>query len=97
MEKAEFRTVIHLQIGETHEYYGSPSSLYDKHTADELGIAQASLNNYFYKLPDSAEPIYTNNKCIIRKGILYVKPTTRGRKKQNSQKKVIPNCFISIK
>ena len=50
MEKAEFRTVIHLQIGETHEYYGSPSSLYDKHTADELGIAQASLNNYFYKL-----------------------------------------------
>ena len=81
MEKSEFRTVIHLQIGEAHEYYGSPSSLYDKHTADELGIAQASLNNYFYKLPDDGEPIYTNNKCTIRKGILYVKPTTRGRKK----------------
>ena len=57
MEKSEFRTVIHLQIGEAHEYYGSQSSLYDKHTAYELGIAQASLN------------------------ILYVKPTTRGRKK----------------
>lgn len=95
MEKAEFRTVIHLQIGETHEYYGSPSSLYDKHTADELGIAQASLNNYFYKLPDSAEPIYTNNKCIIRKGILYVKPTTRGRKKNRIvRKKLYPTALF---
>ena len=28
------------------------------------------------------KPIYKNKKCTIRKGALYVKPTTRGRKKQ---------------
>ncbi|MDL2306132.1 hypothetical protein LJC72_12490 [Bacteroides sp. OttesenSCG-928-D19] len=75
------RTVIHLQIGDKHEYFGSPSSLYDKHSSEELGISQASLNNYFYKLQEGVELIYTNSKCIIRKGTLYVKPTTRGRKK----------------
>ena len=35
------RTVIHLQLGDVHEYFGSPSSMYDKHTSDELGISQA--------------------------------------------------------
>lgn len=76
------RTVIHLQLGDAHEYFGSPSSMYDKHTSDELGISQASLNNYFYKLPVDAEPTYRNSKCIIRKGLLYTKPSTRGRKKE---------------
>jgi len=81
MEKNNERTVIHLELNGGHEYFGSPASLYDKHSPEELGITQASLNNYFYKLPDNAELIYTNNKCIIRKGQLYTKPTTRGRKK----------------
>lgn len=76
------RTILHLQIGEQHEYFGSPASLYDKHTADEIGIAQASLNNYFSRLPDGKELIYRNKICTIRKGYLYVKPSTRGRKKQ---------------
>lgn len=77
------RTVIHLELNGKHEYFGSPASMYDKHTSDELGIGQASLNNYFYKLPVDAELIYINSKCIIRKGQLYTKPTTRGRKKEN--------------
>ncbi|MBQ4532756.1 MAG: hypothetical protein IJA24_05925 [Alistipes sp.] len=76
------RTILHLQIGESHEYFGSPASLYDKHSAEELGIAQASLNNYFSRLPDGEELIYRNKICVIRKGSLYVKPSTRGRKKQ---------------
>jgi len=46
----EYRTIIHLEINEVHEYYGSPSSLYDKHTAEELGISKASLNNYYQKM-----------------------------------------------
>lgn len=75
------RTVVHLQINNKHEYYGSTSSLYDQHTAEELGLTKASLNNYFSKLADGAELIYSNSKCIIRKGTLYTKETTRGRKK----------------
>ena len=71
------RTVVHLQINNKHEYYGSTSSLY----AEELGLTKASLNNYFSKLADGAELIYSNSKCIIRKGTLYTKETTRGRKK----------------
>ncbi|WP_291530615.1 hypothetical protein [Bacteroides sp. UBA939] len=82
MANGSERTVIHLQIGDQHEYFGSPSSMYDRHTAEELGIGQASLNNYFYKLPDGADMVYTNSRCTIRKGVLYVKPTTRGRKKE---------------
>ena len=31
------RTVVHLQINNKHEYYGSTSSLYDQHTAEKLG------------------------------------------------------------
>ena len=76
------RTIIHLQIGESHEYFGSPSSLYDKYTSEELGITQAALNNYFSRLKNSTELIYKNKVCTIRKGLLYVKPSTRGRKKQ---------------
>ena len=76
------RTVLHLEIDGKHEYFGSPSSLFDKYTREEIGISQAALNNYFSKLGESDEPIYKNKKCSIRKGTLYVKPTTRGRKKQ---------------
>ena len=56
---------------------------YGKHTQEEIGITQAALNNYFSHLGESDEPIYKNKKCTIRKGTLYVKPTTRGRKKQH--------------
>ena len=80
MDKKEYRSILHLEMNGRHEYFGSPSSLYDKHTPEELGITQASLNNYFSKLPVNQEKIYTNKLCVIRKGVLYVKPSTRGRK-----------------
>ena len=78
------RTIVHLEIDGRHEYFGSPSSLFDKYTKEEIGIGQAALNNYFSKLGENDKPIYKNKKCTIRKGTLYVKPTTRGRKKQES-------------
>lgn len=77
----DYRTIIHLEIGERHEYFGSPSSLYDKYTSNELGISKGALNNYFSKLSDDAVQMYENSYCTIRKGLLYVKPSTRGRKK----------------
>jgi hypothetical protein len=56
--------------------------MFDKYSKEEIGISQASLNNYFSKLDNNAELVYKNKKCTIRKGTLYVKPTTRGRKRQ---------------
>ena len=82
MDKKEYRTILHLEINGHHEYFGSPSSLFDKHTPDELGITQAGLNNYFCKLPKDIETVYINKHCTIRKGFLYVKPSTRGRKRE---------------
>lgn len=81
----EYRTIIHLELNGVHEYYGSPASMYDKHTAEELGINKASLNNFFSKLSDNDPQLYQNSRCIIRKGKLYTKPSTRGRKKQESE------------
>jgi hypothetical protein len=76
------RTILHLEIEDRHEYFGSPASLFDKYTRGEIGISQAALNNHFSKLGKNDDLIYKNKKCTIRKGTLYVKPTTRGRKKQ---------------
>ena len=78
------RTIIHLEINGVHEYYGSPSSLYDKRTVEEIGITKSTLNNFFSRLPEDSPQIYENEKCIIRKGKLYVKPSTRGRKKHET-------------
>lgn len=78
------RNVIMLHILDTdiYEFYGSPASLYDCHEAKELLIAQTSLNNHFSKQAAAGKPlVYRNTYCEIRKGSIYVKPTTRGRKK----------------
>ncbi len=80
------RNIIQLHILATDEYefYGSPASLYDKHTSDELLIAQNSLNNHFSKQQQAGDPlVYRNKYCEIRKACIYVKPSTRGRKKGN--------------
>ena len=74
-EKKE-RTVIHLQIGDVHEYYGCIANIYEFHSSDELGITYGSLRNYGL----SANKPYGNNKCIIRKGVLHQKAGGRGRK-----------------
>lgn len=76
--------LLHLLESDTYEFYGSPASLYDRHDAQELLIAQTSLNNYFSKqAAQGKELIYRNAYCEIRKGEMYVKPTTRGRKKES--------------
>ena len=74
-EKKE-RTVIHLQMGDVHEYYGSIANIYEFHSAEELGITYGSLRNFGL----SADKPYANNRCIIRKGVLRQKAGGRGRK-----------------
>ena len=51
------RTIVHLEIDGRHEYFGSPSSLFDKYTREEIGIGQAALNNYFSKLDENEEAV----------------------------------------
>lgn len=72
------RTVIHLQIGDTHEYYGSIANIYEYHDAKEIGIGYGALRNYGLL----ADKPYSNAKCTIRKGVLLQKSGGRGRKKQ---------------
>lgn len=74
-EKRE-RTVIHVEIGGKHEYYGSIANIYEFHTSEELGITYGSLRNYGL----SNEKPYHNAKCTIRKGLLLSKSGNRGKK-----------------
>lgn len=76
--------LLHILATGEYEFYGSPASLYDKHTANELLISQNSLNNHFSKQQLAGNPlVYRNAYCEIRKSSIYVKPTTRGRKKES--------------
>lgn len=77
-EKKE-RTVIHLQMGDVHEYYGSIANIYEFHSSEELGITYGSLRNYGL----SPSKPYQNSKCTIRKGVLHQKAGGRGIKKVN--------------
>lgn len=70
-------------VDKDYEFFGSPASLYDKYSAERLGISQAALNNYFSKhkpVDEDSTTTYSNNKCIIVKGSLYTKSDNRGRK-----------------
>ena len=64
---------LHLLESDTYEFYGSPASLYDRHEAKELLIAQTSLNNHFSKMAaQDKELVYRNDYCENRKGCIYV-------------------------
>ena len=76
-EKVE-RTVIPLEIGGEHHYYGSIANMYEYFTPQQLGISYGALRNFGL----SSEKPYTNSKCTIRKGLLLSKSGGRGRKKQ---------------
>ena len=73
--KKKQRTVIHLQMGDVHEYYGSIANVYEFHSSEELGITYGSLRNYGL----STDNPYQNSRCIIRKGVLRQKAGGRGR------------------
>ena len=64
------------------EFFGSPASMYDKHTDEELGIKIHSLNNAFCKLRKENKPLeyVTKTGYIIRKGEIILKETI-GKKK----------------
>ena len=72
---------LHMLATDTFEFFGSPAALFDRYTAEDLLIAQKSLNNYFSKCGDEPK-VYRNAVCEIRKGVLITKESNRGRKKE---------------
>ena len=71
------RNVIYLEWKTGFEFFGSPASMYDKHTDEELGINIHSLNNVFCKLRKENKPLeyVTKTGYIIRKGEIILKET----------------------
>lgn len=66
-EKQE-RKVVHLQIGEQHEYFGSIEQLFRKYTKEDLGFSIFQVRN---NLKNKRKMI--SEKCVIRVGILQTK------------------------
>ena len=66
-EKQE-RSVIHLQIGEQHWYFGNIKGIFERFTKEDIGTSYHSLRNYRL----SPEKQYINEKTgvTIRKGAL---------------------------
>lgn len=62
------RKVVHLQMGDQHEYFGSIEQMFCKYTKDEIGFSIYQVRNNLRKLG-----IMTSTTCIIRVGILQTK------------------------
>ena len=63
-------TVIHLELGAEHLYFGSIKALCDHFGKKQLGIGYKSLATFGIA---PAKP-YRNKYCTIRKGILLTAP-----------------------
>ena len=59
-------TVIHLELGAEHHYFGSIKALCDQFGKEQIGITYKSLANIGIT-PDKP---YRNKFCTVRKGIL---------------------------
>ncbi len=66
-EKQE-RKVVHLQIGEHHEYFGSIEQLFIKYSKEEMGFSIYQVRNNLKNLGKME-----SDKCIIRVGVLQTK------------------------
>lgn len=66
-EKQE-RKVVHLQIGEQHEYFGSIEQLFHKYGKEQLGFSIYQVRNNLKKLGKMK-----SSQSIIRLGILQTK------------------------
>lgn len=71
MEQQHFkqeRKVIHLQLGELHEYFGSIEQMFCKYTKEDIGFSIYQVRN---NLKNKGSLI--SDKSIIRFGILQTK------------------------
>ena len=70
------RKVIHLHIDGEDYYFGSVSAIYSVFSKEQLGIGYGSLRNYGL----SSTKCYSNDKIIIKEGLLISSKGERGRK-----------------
>ena len=66
------RTVIHLELGAEHHYFGSIKALCDHFGKEQIGITYKSLAN----IGITSDKPYRNKFCTIRKGTLLTAPKT---------------------
>lgn len=66
-EKQE-RKVVHLQMGDKHEYFGSIEQMFCKYGKEELGLSIFQVRNNLRNLG-----IMESDKCVIRLGVLQTK------------------------
>ena len=66
-EKQE-RKVVHLQMGEHHEYFGSIEQLFCKYDKTVLGFSIYQVRNNLKRLG-----IMSSKNCVIRVGVLQTK------------------------
>ena len=64
------RTVVHLQLGDAHEYYGNLKAMFGRHGQEELGVSYNYLKNFGL----SPEHPYVGKRCIVRRGIIVTSP-----------------------
>lgn len=69
-EKQE-RKVVHLQMGNRHEYFGSIEQLFCRYSKEDLGFSIFQVRNNLKKMG-----IMESDRCIIRIGILQTKLKT---------------------
>ena len=70
------RKVIHLHIDGEDYYFGSVSAIYSVFSKEQLGIGYGSLRNYGL----SPTKPYSNDKILIKEGVLVSAKGERGRK-----------------
>ena len=69
-EKQE-RKVVHLQMANRHEYFGSIEQLFCRYSKEDLGFSIFQVRNNLKKMG-----IMESDRCIIRIGILQTKLKT---------------------
>ena len=80
-DKKQERTVVHLEMGGQHYYYGNLKALCDNWDKEKLGIAYTKIRN-FGLAPDKP---FLGEKCTIRKGIIVTSP------RKNEKNEIVTN------
>lgn len=70
------RKILHVELrnsidGERHYYFGSKAAIYQRFTAEQVGITYYSLKNICI----TKDKPYVNRQCIIRQGELIASET----------------------
>lgn len=71
------RKVVHLQIGECHEYFGSIEQLFRKYGKEQLGFSIYQVRNNLKR-----EKVMSSPFCTIRVGILQTRTKVDSFKKE---------------